>query len=144
MSRLPPPASATSQCQVQNPISRYGTLANTLSRLSSEFRIFHRRSGLSGRSAPIPQGAIAAGQQREDLIRWHKILAAKGWSVSSWPKQFGGTGWSAIQQHIFEEECADAGAPPLLAFSVRMVAPVIMHFGNKQQQEYFLPKIASG
>jgi alkylation response protein AidB-like acyl-CoA dehydrogenase len=81
---------------------------------------------------------------REDLVRWHKILAAKGWSVVGWPKQFGGTGWSSIQQHIFEEECAEAGAPPLLAFSVRMVAPVIQHFGNKQQQDFFLPKIISG
>jgi alkylation response protein AidB-like acyl-CoA dehydrogenase len=81
---------------------------------------------------------------REDLVQWHKILAAKGWSVTGWPKQFGGTGWTSIQQHIFEEECAEAGAPPLLAFSVRMVAPVIQHFGNKQQQEYFLPKIISG
>jgi alkylation response protein AidB-like acyl-CoA dehydrogenase len=81
---------------------------------------------------------------REDLVRWHKILAAKGWSVPGWPKQFGGPGWSAVQQHIFEEECAAAGAPPLLAFSVRMVAPVIQHFGNKQQQDYFLPKIVSG
>ncbi len=80
----------------------------------------------------------------QDLIRWHKILAAKGWSVVSWPKQFGGTGWSSIQQHIFEEECAEAGAPPLLPFGARMVAPVIQHFGNRQQQEYFLPKIASG
>ncbi len=81
---------------------------------------------------------------REDWVRWHKILAAKGWSVTGWPKQFGGTGWTSIQQHIFEEECTEAGAPPLLAFSVRMVAPVIMHFGNQQQQEKFLPRIVSG
>jgi alkylation response protein AidB-like acyl-CoA dehydrogenase len=28
---------------------------------------------------------------------------------------FGGTGWNAVQQHIFEEECADAGAPMQIA-----------------------------
>jgi alkylation response protein AidB-like acyl-CoA dehydrogenase len=81
---------------------------------------------------------------KDDFVRWHKILAKKGWSAPGWPKQFGGTGWTAIQQHIFDEECAEMGAPPLLAFSVRMVAPVIQHFGNKQQQEFFLPKILSG
>jgi len=81
---------------------------------------------------------------REDYVRWHKILYKQGWSAPGWPKQFGGTGWSAVQQHIFEEECAEAGAPPLLAFSVRMVAPVIMHFGNKAQQEHYLPRILSG
>ena len=81
---------------------------------------------------------------REDIVRWHKILAKQGWAAPSWPKKFGGPGWSTIQQHIFEEECASAGAPPVLAFGVRMVAPVIMHFGNAAQQEYFLPKILSG
>lgn len=81
---------------------------------------------------------------KDDFVRWHKILAKQGWSAPGWPKQFGGTGWTAIQQHIFDEECAEFGAPPLLAFSVRMVAPVIQHFGNKQQQEYFLPRILSG
>lgn len=81
---------------------------------------------------------------REDYVRWHKILAKQGWSGPGWPKQFGGTGWSAIQQHIFDEECAEAGAPPLLAFSVRMVAPVIMHFGNPAQQQKYLPRILSG
>jgi alkylation response protein AidB-like acyl-CoA dehydrogenase len=81
---------------------------------------------------------------KEDWVRWHQILATKGWSVPGWPKQFGGPGWTAIQQHIFDEECAEAGAPPLLAFSVRMVAPVIQHFGNKAQQERFLPRIISG
>ncbi|MBC7983643.1 MAG: acyl-CoA dehydrogenase family protein [Candidatus Obscuribacterales bacterium] len=81
---------------------------------------------------------------REDFVRWHKILAKQGWSAPGWPKQFGGTGWTAIQQHIFDEEGAEAGAPPLLAFSVRMVAPVLQHFGSKAQQDFFLPKILSG
>jgi alkylation response protein AidB-like acyl-CoA dehydrogenase len=82
--------------------------------------------------------------KKDDFVRWHKILFKKGWSAPGWPKKFGGTGWTAIQQHIFDEECAEAGAPPLLAFSVRMVAPVIQHFGNQAQQEHFLPRILSG
>ena len=44
-------------------------------------------------------------------IAWQKILHAKGWGATMWPQRFGGTGWSAVQQHIFEEECAEAGAP---------------------------------
>jgi alkylation response protein AidB-like acyl-CoA dehydrogenase len=81
---------------------------------------------------------------REDIIGWHRILHSAGWSAPSWPKEFGGTGWSAIEQHIFDEECSIAGAPPIVAFGVRMVAPVIMAFGNRAQQEYFLPRILSG
>jgi len=82
--------------------------------------------------------------RREDIISWQRTLHARGWSGPSWPTEFGGTGWSAFRQHIFDEECSLAGAPPIISFGVRMVAPVIMQFGNRAQQEYFLPRILSG
>ncbi len=81
---------------------------------------------------------------RDDLQRWAKILGAKGWLGHGWPKQFGGPGWNAVQKHLFEEECALAGAPRVVPFGPVMVAPVIMAFGNAEQQQRFLPGIASG
>ena len=81
---------------------------------------------------------------REDMQRWGKILGKKGWLGHAWPKEFGGPGWNAIQKHLFEEECALAGAPRVVPFGPVMVAPVIMAFGNAEQQQRFLPGIASG
>jgi alkylation response protein AidB-like acyl-CoA dehydrogenase len=81
---------------------------------------------------------------REDYLSWHRILFQRGWSAPNWPAEFGGPGWSPAEQHIFEEECADAGAPILMPFGIRMVAPVIMAFGNAAQKERFLPRIRSG
>ena len=81
---------------------------------------------------------------REDMQGWAKILGKKGWLGYAWPKQFGGPGWSAIQKHLFEEECALAGAPRIMPFGPVMVAPVIMTFGTEAQQQRFLPGIASG
>ena len=81
---------------------------------------------------------------REDIIGWQCTLHSAGWGGPSWPKEFGGTGWSAMEQHIFDEECSLAGAPPIISFGSRMVAPVLMAFGNRAQQEYFLPRILSG
>ena len=81
---------------------------------------------------------------REDQQGWAKILGKKGWLGYGWPKEFGGPGWSAVQKHLFEEECAMAGAPRIVPFGPVMVAPVIMAFGNKAQQERFLPGIADG
>ncbi|MEN9550911.1 MAG: Acyl-CoA dehydrogenase, partial [Pseudomonadota bacterium] len=49
-----------------------------------------------------------------------------------------------MQKHLFEEECALAGAPRVVPFGPVMVAPVIMAFGNAEQQKRFLPGIASG
>ena len=81
---------------------------------------------------------------RDDMQRWARILGSKGWLGYGWPQQFGGPGWNAVQKHLFEEECALAGAPRIVPFGPVMVAPVIMAFGNKEQQQRFLPGIASG
>ncbi|MFN7548115.1 MAG: acyl-CoA dehydrogenase family protein [Pseudomonadota bacterium] len=81
---------------------------------------------------------------RDDMQRWARILGSKGWLGWGWPKEFGGPGWSAVQRHLFEEECALAGAPRVVPFGPVMVAPVIMAFGSKEQQARFLPGIASG
>jgi alkylation response protein AidB-like acyl-CoA dehydrogenase len=81
---------------------------------------------------------------REDYQRWAKILGSKGWLGHGWPQQFGGPGWTAVQKHLFEEECARAGAPRVIPFGPVMVAPVIMAFGTPEQQQRFLPGIASG
>ena len=81
---------------------------------------------------------------RDDMQRWAKILGKKGWLGHGWSKQFGGPGWNAIQKHLFEEECALAGAPRVIPFGPVMVAPVIMAFGSPAQQERHLPGIASG
>jgi alkylation response protein AidB-like acyl-CoA dehydrogenase len=80
---------------------------------------------------------------REDYVRWHKILAQQGWVAPAWPVEYGGTGWSAVQRHIWDEECARAGTPTILPFGVNMVAPVIMAFGSEAQKAYYLPRILS-
>ena len=81
---------------------------------------------------------------KQDMQAWARILGKEGWLGWGWPKQFGGPGWNSIQQHLFEEECALAGAPRVVPFGPVMVAPVIMAFGTPAQQERFLPGIMSG
>ena len=81
---------------------------------------------------------------RDDILTWQKILYRRGWGAGMWPTRFGGGGWTVVQQHIFDEECATANAPPQIPFSVKMVAPVLMVFGSAEQQGYFLPRILSG
>ena len=81
---------------------------------------------------------------REDMQGWARILGRKGWLGHAWPREFGGPGWNSVQRHLFEEECALAGAPRVVPFGPVMVAPVIMAFGSAEQQKRFLPGIASG
>jgi alkylation response protein AidB-like acyl-CoA dehydrogenase len=81
---------------------------------------------------------------RDDQQDWAKILGKKGWLGYGWAAEFGGPGWNAVQKHLFEEECALAGAPRIVPFGPVMVAPVIMAFGSPEQQQRHLPGIASG
>ena len=81
--------------------------------------------------------------ERDDYVRWQRILHKQGWGAAGWPTQFGGPGWNATQQYIFEEESAAAGAPRAIPFGLKMVAPVIMAFGSPEQQQRYLPKILS-
>jgi len=79
--------------------------------------------------------------EREDYVRWQKILHAKGWGAPAWPREHGGTGWNATQRVIFEEECFTAGAPRQMPFGLSMCAPVLMAFGTEAQKAKFLPRI---
>jgi len=81
---------------------------------------------------------------KDDFVRWQKILYRRGWGAGMWPQRYGGADWSVVEQHIFDEEGAAAGAPPQIAFALRMVAPVLMSFATAAQQNYFLPRIIAG
>ena len=74
-------------------------------------------------------------------VQWMQTLNHQGWLAPGWPVEFGGTGWSDVQKHIFDEECFAAGAPKVSSFGLKMVAPVIIKFGTPEQQARFLPRI---
>ena len=80
---------------------------------------------------------------QEELKRWQRILHDKGWATPAWARDWGGTGWSAVQQYIFKEELHRAPAPEPLSFNVNMIGPTLIAFGTEEQKRHFLPKISS-
>ena len=70
--------------------------------------------------------------ERDDYIRFQKTLHEQGWAGINWPVEYGGTGWSSVQKYIFMTEMAEAHAPPIVAFGLNMVGPVIYTFGNEE------------
>lgn len=80
---------------------------------------------------------------KQDWVDWQRTLNKKGWAVPHWPVEYGGTGWSATKRFIFFDELQSAPAPSPLVFGVNMVGPVIVAFGNDEQKERFLPRIAN-
>ena len=67
-----------------------------------------------------------------------------GWVGIHWPKEYGGRGASQIEQAIFIEEMARAGAPPLInVLGLSLLGPTLIHYGTDAQKKRFLAKILS-
>ncbi|MDA8870709.1 acyl-CoA dehydrogenase family protein [Rhizobiaceae bacterium] len=81
---------------------------------------------------------------KSDNERYHAVLNEAGYLNAHWPKEFGGKGWNAIQRDIFDVEGSAAGAPRVVPFGINMLAPVLMAFGSKEQNEHYLPRILDG
>ena len=82
--------------------------------------------------------------QKDDYMRWHKMLAQKGWVAPEWPEEWGGKDWTIVQRYIFEEETGAAGCPGRMPFGLSMCAPVLFRFGSDEQKKKYLPRIYNG
>lgn len=89
---------------------------------------------------------VSAGREltKDEILQWQAILHKRGWLAASWPEEYGGPGWTAVQRHIFSEECAMASAPRLLPFGLHMLGPVLLKFGSEEQKRTYLPRILDG
>lgn len=80
------------------------------------------------------------GPVMRDVVRQ---MGRDGWLGVGWPTEYGGRGFSAIEQFVFFDESMRAGAPvPML--TINTVGPTIMNFGTDEQKQFFLPKIVAG
>jgi alkylation response protein AidB-like acyl-CoA dehydrogenase len=94
------------------------------------------------REAGRKTGGVFA--EMEAGLRWHKVLAKRGWSAPTWPVEYGGTGWNATQRYIYARESVAVDAPRIFSMGLRMVGPVIMKYGTPEQKAKYLPAIVAG
>jgi len=81
--------------------------------------------------------------EKEDTTRWQRILNARHWAAYSWPKEWGGPGWTPVQRMMFLEENMMAPAPDMQIFNINMIGPVLIQFGSDEQKKRFLPRAAN-
>jgi alkylation response protein AidB-like acyl-CoA dehydrogenase len=96
----------------------------------------HLRDGMNGTPSVFVEPEIG--------LEWQRILHARGWLAYQWPVEFGGTDWTPVQRYIFEKECALADAPALSVLGLKLVGPVIAHFGTPDQKARYLERILTG
>ncbi|KIN75435.1 acyl-CoA dehydrogenase family protein [Sulfitobacter guttiformis] len=76
---------------------------------------------------------------------WLERCAAKGYTVPTWPVEYGGAGLTREQEKIFHEEMGRIDArSPLQSFGIWMLGPALLHFGSHDQKLEYLPPIARG
>jgi len=76
---------------------------------------------------------------------WLDRAASIGWTVPTWPKQYGGGGLSGAEARVLDEEMRRLECrPPLLSFGIWMLGPVLLEYGTEAQKQEHLPKIARG
>jgi alkylation response protein AidB-like acyl-CoA dehydrogenase len=77
---------------------------------------------------------------------WAKKLADKGWIAPAWPKEYGGAGMTVMQQFIFNQEMAVAGAPRGGNYGIGTgwAGPTIILYGSEDQKKKYLPGIVKG
>jgi len=79
--------------------------------------------------------------EREDVVKWQKLLAKKGWFAINWPEEHGGTSWTPTKKYVLQNELAAENTPVLIPFGVNMCGPVVYTFGTDIQKDKFLPGI---
>ena len=100
--------------------------------------------------ANVPRGPRPAGvdlrERRDYDLAWQRRMFEGGWAGVSWPREFGGRGASLMEQVIWYEEYARAGAPEITTTFVGLnhAGPTLIACGSEEQKAYHLPRILRG
>lgn len=99
---------------------------------------------------PMPEDERVWGGRRAtfkhpDSRTWLTRMVEKGWTVPTWPREYGGGGLAAAEALVLKEEMQALGCrTPLFGFGISMLGPVLLKYGTAAQKAEHLPKIARG
>ncbi len=101
----------------------------------------HREMGY-----PWPQDRASGEPEREQAAaEWFEAVSEKGWIAPHWPKEYGGGGFTPMEQYIYNAELATANVPaPGSNVGIGMLGPALIVHGTDEQKQRFLPPILKG
>jgi len=113
----------------------------TLSPTEQEFRDELRGWIEANHPGREPDGDLESFEFRR---AWQRKLNERGWAGLSWPAEYGGAGATLVEQAIFYEEVARAGAPQMAnVLGLAMGGPTVIAHGTDAQKERHLAPILS-
>ena len=93
----------------------------------------------------MPSGGKKTQYKNPDTKLWMDRCAEQGYTMPTWPKEYGGAGFDAEQNGIFQQELNRIGARrPLVGMGISMIGPALLEFGTEAQKAEHLPKIVRG
>ena len=124
---------------------------NTLDAVRAEVRAWldancppEMRQPLQGEQDYCWGGRNAAFQSEAQRL-WLQRMGERGWTVPTWPRDYGGGGLSAEEAQVLQQEMLRLGCrPALYSFGIWMLGPALLKFGSEAQKREHLPKIARG
>ena len=88
-----------------------------------------------GRKTPYP----------DDVRRWLDLMAGRGWTAPTWPREYSGGGLSKAEAKVLAEEMAKLRLrPPLTGFGLSMIGPLLLQEGSEELKREHLPPIVRG
>jgi alkylation response protein AidB-like acyl-CoA dehydrogenase len=85
------------------------------------------------------------GKYPESTLRWLAVMAERGWTAPTWPREYGGGGLSKEEAKVLREEMAKLRLrPALIGFGLEMIGPLLLEVGNEEQKREHVPKIVRG
>lgn len=121
-------------------------MADTLEDFRMETRAWLEEHCPPGARGPgfIPWGSSKI-ELEPDTRLWLERMAEKGWTVPTWPVEYGGAGASRDEYMILQQEMRRIEArPPLTGRGVNYIGPTILEFGTDAQKAKWLPTFARG
>ncbi len=93
----------------------------------------------------IPTGSTKINIEDPDVSLWLERMAERGWTVPTWPTEYGGAGLSTEEFVVLVEEMRRIDArPPLMGMGTTMIGPTLLEMGTEEQKARHLPAIARG
>ncbi len=82
---------------------------------------------------------------KPDRKRWLDVMAARGYTAPTWPREYGGAGLTPAHAKVLHQEMRRLELPPpLIGFGLTMIGPTLLQFGTEEQKRKHLPRIVRG
>jgi len=105
-------------------------------------------ASLRGAPAGFLQGTWGGRKAKFDSPeheRWLRMMAERGWTAPTWPREYGGGGLSKAEDEVLKSELRRLRLPPpLIGFGLVMIGPTLLEYGTEAQKREHLPPIVRG